>query len=187
MMKFARIICATWMIGTGVFGASAAVSAESNNLASDRGRSGTKVQAAERQVALVDRQKARTPSNRNAAPVSANRVAIGKRPRNPGPTARGHSNQPRPRRNIPLASGNPRMDAANLSRARANPSPGREPAMPNAALRRAVAPPQNSVSRVARIGTVGGPAQGYSRLGGPPSGKAAKASALNGSELLRRR
>jgi hypothetical protein len=81
--------------------------------------------------------------------------------------------------NATRASGNPGPGAANLS-------PGVASKMPNrAAPRAAVALPQNSA---ARTGTLGGPRdQGYARLGGPASAKAARAAALTGTQLPRRK
>jgi hypothetical protein len=83
------------------------------------------------------------------------------------------------------ASGNPAPGVANLSPARANPSPGPASAPNKTARRAAVALPQNSA---ARTGMLGGPrAQGYARLGGPASGKAAHAAALDGTQVARRK
>jgi hypothetical protein len=80
-------------------------------------------------------------------------------------------------------SDDPGHGVGNLGRA--VPSIGAALATPNRAVPRAsVALPQNSA---ARIGTLGGPrAAGYSRLGGPASGKAAHAAALGGTQLLHR-
>ena len=76
--------------------------------------------------------------------------------------------------------------AANPSQGRANLSQGPASAMPNkAASRAAAALPQNST---ARIGTLGGPrVQGRERLGGPISAKNARAAAIDGTQMPRRK
>jgi hypothetical protein len=93
------------------------------------------------------------------------------------PTAAGGANR---------ASGGTGPGAPNPSLGRTSLSPGPASATPNRT------PPRSAgalaQSSAFRKGTLGGPrAQGYGRLGGPVSGKAAQAAALDGTQLTRRR
>jgi hypothetical protein len=142
-----------------------------------------------------------------AAPVSAGRAAamLNKKPRNAQaaahPASRPKTGVAATRRGAATTAISSRRAAAQIpgsaNRAgvvptaaggatRGSLSPGPVSAAPNRTPPRSAGALQQSSA--VRKGTLGGPrAQGYARLGGPASGKAAQAAVLDGTQLPRRR
>jgi hypothetical protein len=133
-----------------------------------------KAQQGKGQTASATSERVRALLNKQA---SRSRTAVAVNRRGAAPAAA---------RGAARTSGNLGPGTSNPLPSRTNLSQGPASAVPNkAAQRAAVALPQSSISR---IGTLGGPrAQGHDRLGGRVSTKGARAAALNGTQMLRRK
>jgi hypothetical protein len=138
-------------------------------------------------AALVTEARSRAEGPSNAGGGKAEQ-GIGQAPRANSDRLRSLSKRqaPRPRTAVAASDRGAASTTAPSRYAATNLSQGSASTMRNgAATRAAVAPPQNSAARTATLG--GARAQEHARLGGPSLGKPTHATALDGTQLQRRK